>query len=109
MCVRALTGSRFVAGGKYEPVLVDNAYKIQMRLTISSVSPSDYGSYKCVSRNSLGDTDGSIKVYRKYNRAIIPGESSHSGKKRDRAPAISARPDRPRAITAGTDFSANEP
>ncbi|EFN88308.1 Neurotrimin [Harpegnathos saltator] len=50
-------------GGKYEPVLVDNAYKIQMRLTISSVSPSDYGSYKCVSRNSLGDTDGSIKVY----------------------------------------------
>ncbi|XP_032679471.1 neurotrimin-like isoform X1 [Odontomachus brunneus] len=50
-------------GGKYEPMLVDNAYKIQMRLTISSVSPSDYGSYKCVSRNSLGDTDGSIKVY----------------------------------------------
>ncbi|XP_014470461.1 PREDICTED: neurotrimin-like [Dinoponera quadriceps] len=50
-------------GGKYEPVLVDNAYKIQMKLTISSVSPSDYGSYKCVSRNSLGDTDGSIKVY----------------------------------------------
>lgn len=57
---------RFVAGGKYEPVLVDNAYKIHMKLTISSVSSSDFGSYKCVSRNSLGDTDGSIKVYRKY-------------------------------------------
>lgn len=60
----------FVAGGKYEPVLVDNAYKIHMKLTISSVSPSDYGSYKCVSRNSLGDTDGSIKVYRKYYRSV---------------------------------------
>lgn len=62
---------RFFTGGKYEPVLVDNAYKIHMKLTISSVSPSDYGSYKCVSRNSLGDTDGSIKVYRKYNYSIL--------------------------------------
>ncbi|XP_071643521.1 limbic system-associated membrane protein isoform X2 [Temnothorax longispinosus] len=52
-------------GGKYDPVLKDNAYKIHMKLTINSVSPADYGSYKCVSRNSLGDTDGSIKVYRK--------------------------------------------
>ncbi|XP_012535855.1 neurotrimin isoform X1 [Monomorium pharaonis] len=50
-------------GGKYDPVLKDNAYKIHMKLTINSVSPTDYGSYKCVSRNSLGDTDGSIKVY----------------------------------------------
>ncbi|KAL6445016.1 hypothetical protein ACFW04_002146 [Cataglyphis niger] len=50
-------------GGKYEPVLKDNAYKVHMILTINSVSPADYGSYKCVSRNSLGDTDGSIKVY----------------------------------------------
>lgn len=58
------------AGGKYDPVLKDNAYKIHMRLTINSVSPTDYGSYKCVSRNSLGDTDGSIKVYRKYNCGI---------------------------------------
>lgn len=48
-------------------MLKDNAYKIHMKLTINSVSPADYGSYKCVSRNSLGDTDGSIKVYRKYN------------------------------------------
>lgn len=65
-----LTGLRFVAGGKYDPVLKDNAYKIHMKLTINSVSPADYGSYKCVSRNSLGDTDGSIKVYRKYNHGV---------------------------------------
>ncbi|KAG9428099.1 lachesin [Apis mellifera carnica] len=51
-------------GGKYEPMLVDNAYKVQMKLTINSVGPSDFGSYKCVSRNALGDTDGTIKVYR---------------------------------------------
>ncbi|XP_076652427.1 neurotrimin [Halictus rubicundus] len=51
-------------GGKYEPISLENAYKVDMKLTINSVSPSDFGSYKCVSRNSLGDTDGSIKVYR---------------------------------------------
>ncbi|GFG32012.1 hypothetical protein Cfor_08531, partial [Coptotermes formosanus] len=50
-------------GDKYEPVLLDNAYKVHMKLTIRSVGPSDFGSYKCVSKNSLGDTDGSIKLY----------------------------------------------
>jgi hypothetical protein len=53
-------------GGKYEPMLLDNAYKVHMKLTIRAVAPSDFGSYKCVSKNSLGDTDGSIKLYREY-------------------------------------------
>ncbi|XP_015183590.1 PREDICTED: opioid-binding protein/cell adhesion molecule homolog isoform X1 [Polistes dominula] len=60
-------------GGKYEPVLVDNAYRVHMKLIIHSVSTKDYGSYKCVSRNSLGDTDGSISVY-----AIPSGSGSNS-------------------------------
>jgi len=51
-------------GDKYEPVLLDNAYKVHMKLTIRSVGPTDFGSYKCISKNSLGDTDGSIKLYR---------------------------------------------
>jgi hypothetical protein len=53
-------------GGRYEPVLLDNAYKVHMKLTIRSVSPTDFGTYKCVSKNSLGDTDGSIRLYREY-------------------------------------------
>jgi hypothetical protein len=55
-----------LTGGRYEPVLLDNAYKVHMKLTIRSVGPTDFGPYKCVSKNSLGDTDGSIKLYRKY-------------------------------------------
>ncbi|KAL0274756.1 UNVERIFIED_CONTAM: hypothetical protein PYX00_002806 [Menopon gallinae] len=51
------------SSGKYEPVLIDNAYKVHMKLTIKYVTASDYGSYKCVSRNSLGETDGEIKLY----------------------------------------------
>nr|XP_018907767.1 PREDICTED: neurotrimin-like [Bemisia tabaci] len=50
-------------GTKYEPVLIDNAYKIHMKLTIRAVSKSDFGTYKCISKNSLGETDGTIKLY----------------------------------------------
>jgi hypothetical protein len=56
-------GEIIAQGDKYEPVLLDNAYKVHMKLTIRSVGPTDFGSYKCVSKNSLGDTDGSIKLY----------------------------------------------
>ena len=62
---------QFLSGGKYEPILLDNAYKVHMKLTLNSVSASDFGSYKCVSRNALGDTDGTIKVYREYNKTLI--------------------------------------
>ncbi|XP_046477409.1 limbic system-associated membrane protein isoform X1 [Neodiprion pinetum] len=50
-------------GGKYEPSIFEDAYTVHMNLTIRSVGPSDFGAYKCVSKNSLGDTDGSIKLY----------------------------------------------
>lgn len=53
-------------GAKYEPILFNNAYKVTMKLTIKSVGPTDFGTYKCVSKNSLGETDGSIKLYRKF-------------------------------------------
>ncbi|EAT38141.1 AAEL009942-PA [Aedes aegypti] len=52
-------------GGKYEPVLIDNAYKVVMKLSIKVVSQADFGSYRCIAKNSLGETDGAIKLYSK--------------------------------------------
>lgn len=59
------------SGGKYETMLVDNAYKVAMKLLVKAVGPSDFGSYKCVAKNSLGETDGTIKLYSKW-MMIIP-------------------------------------
>ncbi|XP_023717616.1 neurotrimin isoform X2 [Cryptotermes secundus] len=55
-------GDMIVSGDKYEAVSTDNGYNKFMMLKIRSVSKSDFGSYKCVAKNSLGETDGVIKL-----------------------------------------------
>lgn len=59
------------AGNKYIPEIFENVYKVVMKLTIVSVDISDFDTYKCVAKNSLGETDGSIKLYRKYLNFLI--------------------------------------
>nr|XP_036226943.1 hemicentin-1 isoform X2 [Bactrocera oleae] len=41
----------------------ETGYKITMRLTIKDVDTADFGFYGCVAKNSLGDTEGTIKLY----------------------------------------------
>ncbi|XP_065335873.1 lachesin-like isoform X4 [Cloeon dipterum] len=51
-----------VSGDKYEAVSTDDGYKKYMMLKIRNISRKDFGSYKCVAKNSLGETDGLIKL-----------------------------------------------
>ncbi|XP_054267192.1 lachesin-like [Macrosteles quadrilineatus] len=51
-----------VAGDKYEAVSMDNGYNKYMMLKIRGVTRQDFGSYQCVAKNSLGETDGLIKL-----------------------------------------------
>lgn len=44
---------------------IETVYKVVMKLTIVSVDIADFGTYNCLAKNSLGETDGAIKVYRK--------------------------------------------
>lgn len=43
------------------------SYKTHMKLTIFNVTMDDYDMYKCVARNPRGETDGTIRLYRKSN------------------------------------------
>lgn len=56
----------FSVGNKYIQEVFENVYKVVMKLTIVDVDIDDFGQFKCVAKNSLGETDGSIKLYRKY-------------------------------------------
>lgn len=56
----------FVLGGIYEPKMVDHIYCVIMKLPLTIHRPSDYGSYKCVAKNSFGLSEEIIKVFRKY-------------------------------------------
>lgn len=51
-----------VSGEKYEAISTDSGYNKYMMLKIRNVSLKDFGSYKCVAQNSLGGTDGVIKL-----------------------------------------------
>lgn len=55
------------SGGNFESILNESTYKTDMILRIKSVGPSDFGSYKCIAKNSLGETDSTIKLYSKYD------------------------------------------
>ncbi|KAH8285758.1 hypothetical protein KR018_002149, partial [Drosophila ironensis] len=50
------------AGDKYETTSTVSGYTKFMKLKIRSVGPNDFGTYRCVAKNSLGETDGNIKL-----------------------------------------------
>lgn len=51
------------SGDKYETSSTNSGqYSKHMKLKIRSIGPNDYGSYRCVAKNSLGETDGLIKL-----------------------------------------------
>lgn len=58
--------SRSITDYKYVPEIIEEGYKVHMKLTINLLGPQDYGIYRCISKNSLGDMEGTINVYRKY-------------------------------------------
>ena len=51
------------SGEKYETLIVDSGYKVYMKLRIRNVTENDFLEYKCVAKNSLGGSDGSITLY----------------------------------------------
>lgn len=49
---------------KYSAVTMQQAmYKVRMQLVIHWVRAEDYGEYHCMAKNTLGETQGTIKLY----------------------------------------------
>nr|XP_036232496.1 opioid-binding protein/cell adhesion molecule homolog [Bactrocera oleae] len=51
-------------------------YRNSMQLHISDLTQAEFGAYRCVAKNSLGDTDGTIKLYRIPPTAVNYVENS---------------------------------
>ena len=49
---------------------MDSSYKVYMKLRIRNVTKEDFMQYKCVAKNSLGGSDGTITLYGKTNTCI---------------------------------------
>ncbi|GFX03553.1 hypothetical protein TNCV_4751381 [Trichonephila clavipes] len=57
-------GFMILSNTKFNSLLIDTGiYKVQMRLIIKNLRPEDFGSYTCVAKNSLGETEGTIRLY----------------------------------------------
>ncbi|KAF5307285.1 hypothetical protein FQR65_LT07001 [Abscondita terminalis] len=56
-----------------------NNYKVHMRLTIHNVSQIDYGNYQCISKNTIGEAEETIQIYRNpYNSSIKKNSAKNS-------------------------------
>ncbi|XP_036318633.1 protein amalgam [Rhagoletis pomonella] len=57
-------GEMIIAGDRYMLTEKENnMYAIEMILHIRRLQTSDFGGYKCISKNSIGDTEGTIRLY----------------------------------------------
>lgn len=52
-------------------MIVDSSYKVYMKLRIRNVTKDDFMQYKCVAKNSLGGSDGTITLYGNGNKLQI--------------------------------------
>lgn len=71
-------GIVIVTNNKYrvfsEPSDTPAAYKVKLMLLIRDLRPQDFGSYTCVAKNSLGDTEGTIALYEKPSQGTTEPE-----------------------------------
>ncbi|XP_064292801.1 lachesin-like isoform X3 [Plodia interpunctella] len=57
-------GEMIISNDKYHMSEINSsAYSVQMRLVIRNIQRSDLGGYKCISKNSIGDAEGNIRLY----------------------------------------------
>lgn len=75
-------GEMIISNDKYHMTEINSsAYSVQMRLVIRNIQRNDLGGYKCISKNSIGDAEGNIRLY----EMELPNRKSRDEDERDYA------------------------
>ncbi|KAJ6225716.1 hypothetical protein RDWZM_004261 [Blomia tropicalis] len=67
-------GQVLAPSNKYQLREEHDSYKTKMKLKIMSLDEKDFGSYKCVAKNTIGEKEGLVRLYE-----IAPPASTPSG------------------------------
>ncbi|XP_066586335.1 lachesin-like [Prorops nasuta] len=58
------SGGMIISNSKYHmSEETTSVYSIQMKLVIMNLQKQDFGGYKCISKNSIGDAESNIRLY----------------------------------------------
>ena len=58
-------GQVLTASAKYQMREEHDSYRTKMKLKIVSLDEKDFGSYKCVAKNAIGEKEGLVRLYGK--------------------------------------------
>lgn len=57
-------GEMIIPNDRYSMTETDNSmYAVQMVLIIKKLQKTDFGGYKCISKNSIGGIEATIRLY----------------------------------------------
>lgn len=63
-----VSGEMIISNHKYSmSETKTSVYSVQMRLVIMNLQKQDLGGYKCISKNSIGDAEGNIRLYGEFS------------------------------------------
>ncbi|KFM77193.1 Lachesin, partial [Stegodyphus mimosarum] len=62
---------------KYDVTEESEGYKIYMKIKIYNLNAADFGSYKCVAKNTLGEKEGFIRLYEIPPATALPKATQH--------------------------------
>lgn len=65
-------GVILLSNKKYELTEEFESYRIDMQLTIKNLDENDFGPYKCVARNMLGEKEGFVRLIEMAPPTIVP-------------------------------------
>lgn len=62
------SGEMIITNDRYAMTEAENnsMYAVQMVLVIRKLHKADMGGYKCISKNSIGDAEGTIRLYGEF-------------------------------------------